>query len=143
MRLLVSSYLLSRTFNLRFYVFIVAFVFAAAVYTTMTMAGGSTAPVDASGMEHPVFTRIITSSAERNITLPVAAENSTIIAYHGTGDTTALPFTPIGSRMNGGLVSRTLKGVFSGRAPIRYYLLQDDSGGDTETTSVDVGAPPG
>src|SRR5660397_270186 len=160
MRLLVSSYLLSRTFNLRFYVFIVAFVFAAAVYTTMTLAGGSTAqmteqkllveeepgptsPVDASGMEHPVFTRIITSSAERNITLPVAAENSTIIAYHGTGDTTALPFTPIGSRMNGGLVSRTLKGVFSGRAPIRYYLLQDDSGGDTETTSVDVGAPPG
>src|SRR5660397_239515 len=43
MRLLVSSYLLSRTFNLRFYVFIVAFVFAAAVYTTMTLAGGSTA----------------------------------------------------------------------------------------------------
>src|SRR5660397_216411 len=117
MRLLVSSYLLSRTFNLRFYVFIVAFVFAAAVYTTMPLAGGSTAqmteqkllveeepgptsPVDASGMEHPVFTRIITPSACLLYTSPSPRDNSTIIAYHGTGDTTALPFTPIGSRMH-------------------------------------------
>lgn len=151
---------MSRIVSLRFYVFIVAFLLAATAYMTLSMANGSTArvneqellvkeepgstsPVEASGMEHPVFTRIVTPNAQRNMLLPIAAKDSTIIAYHGTGNDDALPFTPIGSKINGGFISDLLEGMFSGSAPVRYYLLGDQDDRGVETAAVDVGAAPG
>lgn len=103
------------------------------------LAGGarsSTAPVAASG-DRPPFARL----GDRNLLLPVAARDATIIAYKAVSDERAVTLTPIGDQANSNAVVRFVRKVFSSEPAMRYYVLK---GADGEpTSSVLVGASPG
>jgi len=103
-------------------------------------AGGarsSTAPVASGGVERPVFARL----GDRNLLLPVAAGDATIVAYRAVSDERALALTPIGEQANSNALVRFFRGVFSSAPAVRYYVLDGSEG--EPTTSVLVGAPPG
>lgn len=142
--------------RIRFASLVVIIVLAAGVYALVSSVNHSTAqvsehellvsetpslggPVDASGEEHPVFARL----ADNNLVLPVAAQYATIIAYQSMSDERAIDLTPIGSQVNGGLIGRTLERLFSGRAPIRYFILASQGRMVAQTAAVDIGAPAG
>lgn len=93
------------------------------------------APVAATGQERPAFARI----GDRNLLLPVAAGDATIIAYQAVSDDRAVPLTPIGEQANANAVVRFFRDVFSSEPSVRYYALDGEEG----TTSVMVGAPVG
>ncbi len=95
------------------------------------------APVAASGEERPAFTRL----RDRNLLLPVAARDVTVIAYQPLSDDRAVPFTPIGEQVNTNALVRFFRNLFSGEPSVRYYLLDGDKG--EPTSSVLVGARPG
>ena len=96
-------------------------------------------PVAASGPQHPVFARLDTM----NLALPVPADSATIIAYHPLGDERAVGLQPLGTQINGGVVSRSISRVFSGDSSIRYFILKGNGRSIAGTASVDVGAQPG
>ncbi len=96
-------------------------------------------PVDAAGPMYPVFARLDT----RNLVLPVAAQAATIIAYHPLMDERAVTLTPVGDQVNGSVVSRSLKRVFSEASAVRYYLIKDKERNLSGTGCVNVGAPAG
>ncbi|MBN1630565.1 MAG: hypothetical protein JW990_12430 [Thermoleophilia bacterium] len=93
------------------------------------------APVAATGQERPAFARM----GDRNLLLPVAAGDATIIAYQAVSDDRAMTLTPIGEQANANAVVRFFRGIFSSEPSVRYYSLDGDNG----TTSVMVGAPVG
>lgn len=103
-------------------------------------AGGArsaTAPIASGGVERPVFARW----GDRNLLLPVAAGDATIIAYQAVSDERAVALTPIGEQANSNALIRFFRSVFSSAPAVRYYMLEGD--GAEPTTSVLVGAPPG
>lgn len=100
-------------------------------------ARSSTAPFVSGGVECPVFARL----GDRNLLLPVAAGDATIIAYRAVSDDRALELTPIGEQANSNAVIRFFRSVFSSTPVARYYLLRGTGG--KPTTSVLVGALPG
>lgn len=95
------------------------------------------APVAAMGEERPVFARL----EDRNLLLPVAARDVTIIAYQPLSDERAVAFSPIGDQANANALVRFFRGLFAAEAPVRYYLLEGKDG--DPTSSVLVGALPG
>lgn len=100
----------------------------------VTSARSPSAPVAATGEEHPAFARL----GDRNLLLPVAAGDATIIAYQPVSDERAVPLSPIGDQANANALVRFFRGVFSGEPSVRYYLLPGEGG--AVTTSVLVGA---
>lgn len=99
------------------------------------MGRSPSAPVAATGQERPAFARM----GDRNLLLPVAAGDATIIAYQAVSDDRAMPLTPIGEQANANAVLRFFRDIFSSEPSVRYYALDGDAG----TTSVMVGAPVG
>ncbi len=95
------------------------------------------APVSATGEERPAFARL----GDRNLLLPVAARDVTIIAYQPVSDERAVALTPIGDQANANAVVRFFRGIFSGEPSVHYYLLGGE--GREPTSSVLVGAQPG
>jgi len=95
------------------------------------------APVTASGEGRPAFARL----GDRNLLLPVAAQDATIIAYQPVSDERAVALSPIGEQANANSLVRFFRSIFSGQPSVRYYLL-DGQGGEP-TGSVLVGAQPG
>lgn len=96
-------------------------------------------PVEASGETRPFFARL----RGQNLVLPVAAKDATIIAYQPAADERAVPLEPMGTQVNGGVVSRSIHRVFSNDSPVRYYALQGTGRVVAATGAVDVGAPAG
>ncbi|GAB4253313.1 MAG: hypothetical protein Kow00129_14300 [Thermoleophilia bacterium] len=88
---------------------------------------------------YPVFAKL----EDRNLVLPVAASRATIIAYGASSNEAAVPLEPLGSQVNGGVVSRGLERVFSGESTIKYYLLGSEGRSVCKTGTVAVGAAPG
>ena len=75
------------------------------------------------------------------IQLPINQRNVTAIGYHGAGDD-ALPFDPLGRRLNEGLFSRVFHRIFGGGGgKLAYYQLGGGAG--PATGSLNVGAAPG
>lgn len=125
-----------------------------AVIVIVVTAGGSTArvssqgllvssdpspsaPVAATGEDRPAFTRL----GDRNLLLPVAASDVTIIAYQPVSDDRVVQFSPIGDQANSNGLVRFFRGIFSGKPSVRYYLLPGEGKG--ATGSILVGAAPG
>ena len=94
-------------------------------------------PVAATGEERPAFARL----GDRNLLLPVAAGDATIIAYQPVSDERAVALTPIGDQANANALVRFFRGIFSSEPSVRYYLL--DGAGGEPTSSVLVGAAAG
>ena len=67
------------------------------------------APVAADGEPHPAFARL----GDRNLLLPVAAHDATIIAYQAVSDERAMALTPIGEQANANALVRFFRGIFS------------------------------
>lgn len=104
------------------------------------MAGASStasSPVAVGGTKYPAFARL----GNRNLTLPVAADDATIIAYQPISDERALALTPFGDRINANVVLGFFRGIFAGEAVVRYYQLGGE--GSVPTNSVLIGAPAG
>jgi hypothetical protein len=95
------------------------------------------APVAATGENRPAFARL----GDRNLLLPVAARDVTIIAYAPVSDDRAVQFSPIGDRANSNAFVRFFRGIFAGQPSVRYYLLPGSGNG--ATGSILVGAAPG
>jgi len=95
------------------------------------------APVAATGESRPAFARL----GDRNLLLPVAARDATIIAYQPVSDERAVSLSPIGEQANSNGLVRFFRGIFSGEPSVRYYLLEGAEG--SPTSSVLVGAQPG
>jgi murein DD-endopeptidase MepM/ murein hydrolase activator NlpD len=141
--------------RLRYASLLVLVVLAASAYTVMSLADRSSAQVPeeallvsdqpgdsrpVNGSEgHPVFARV----DDRNLVLPVAARDATIIAYHPLSDERAYSIQPIGRQLNGGVVSRGLERVFSEEDSVRYYLLKGKGRSAAPTAGVDIGAAAG
>jgi hypothetical protein len=117
-------------------------------------AGGSTAPVGSQGLlvssdpspsaavaandaSHPAFARL----GDRNLLLPVAAGDVTIIAYQPISTERTVEFSPIGDQANSNALVRFFRGIFAGEPSVRYYLLPGQGGGSTG--AILVGAAPG
>jgi hypothetical protein len=100
-------------------------------------APAGSAPVSATGETRPAFARL----GDRNLLLPVAAGDATIIAYRPVSDERAVALSPIGDQANANAVVRFFRGIFSGEPLVRYYLL--DGEGGAATSSVLIGAPAG
>ena len=95
------------------------------------------AAVTATGENRPAFTRL----GDRNLLLPVAARDVTIIAYQPVSDEGAVQFSPVGDQANCNSLVRFFRGIFAGQPAVRYYLLPGDGSG--ATGSILVGAAPG
>jgi hypothetical protein len=98
------------------------------------LARSESAPVAATEEKHPAFARL----GERNILLPVAADDATIIAYQAVSDERALALTPIGDQANANALVRFFRAIFSSDPAVRYYLIDGAKG--EPTTSAMVGA---
>lgn len=94
-------------------------------------------PISATGEARPPFARL----GDRNLILPVAAGDATIIAYQPVNDERTVSLTPIGDQANANAVVRFFRGIFSGEPVVRYHLL--DGEGGSQTSSVLIGAPAG
>lgn len=97
----------------------------------------ASAPVAATGESRPAFARL----GDRNLLLPVAAGDATIIAYQPISDERAVALSPLGEQVNANSVVRFFRGLFSGKPLVRYYLLSGK--GRVPTSSVLIGAPAG
>lgn len=145
---------LYRRRRIRFALGFAALCLAVAGILIATSAGGSTAQVStqnllvsgtpsrsaavvATGEGRPAFARL----GDRNLLLPVAAQDATIIAYQRVSDERAVALSPIGDQANANSVVRFFRSIFSGEPSVRYYLL--DGQGGAPTSSVLVGALPG
>jgi hypothetical protein len=100
-------------------------------------ARSALAPVSVTGEDHPAFTRL----GDRNLLLPVKADEVTIIAYQPISDERAVALTPIGDKINANAFVRFFRNIFAGEASVRYYQLEGADG--PATSSVLVGAAPG
>ncbi|NLE11319.1 MAG: M23 family metallopeptidase [Actinobacteria bacterium] len=125
-------------------VFVACIVVIATAGGTMTRVDSGvllerspSAPVAATGQERPAFARM----GDRNLLLPVAAGDATIIAYQTVIDERAVALTPLGEQANANAVVRFFRDTFSSDPLVRYYLLE---GADAKNaTSVKVGAAAG
>jgi hypothetical protein len=103
----------------------------------VSSAPAGSAPVSATGEARPAFARL----GDRNLILPVAAGDTTIIAYQPVGYERAVALSPMGDQANANAVVRFFRGIFSGEPLVRYYLLSGEGG--AATSSVLIGAPAG
>jgi murein DD-endopeptidase MepM/ murein hydrolase activator NlpD len=104
------------------------------------MAGESpsgSVAVTGTGQARPAFARL----DDRDILLPIASSDVTIIAYQPISDDRAVALTPIGEQVNSNGVVRFVRGIFSSEQNIRYYLIPGNGG--SPTSSVLIGAAPG
>lgn len=101
------------------------------------LARPESAPIAAGEEGHPAFARF----GDRNILLPVEADDATIVAYQAVSDERAVPLTPIGDQANANALVRFFRAVFSSEPTVRYYVLEGAEG--EEMTSVLIGAPVG
>ena len=104
---------------------------------TASVGATSSKPVAATGEARPAFARL----GDRNLLLPVAAGDVTIIAYQPVADDRAVDLSPMGDQANANTVVRFFRGIFSGEPLVRYYLLTGENG--APTSSVLIGAPAG
>ena len=95
------------------------------------------AAVAANDASHPAFARL----DDRNLLLPVAASDVTIIAYQPVSTERAVEFSPIGDQANSNALVRFFRGIFAGDASVRYYVLPGE--GDTSKGAILVGAAAG
>jgi hypothetical protein len=95
------------------------------------------AAVAANDASHPAFARL----GDRNLLLPVAAGDVTIIAYQPISTERAVDFSPIGDQANSNALVRFFRGIFAGQPSVRYYLLSGE--GSASTGAILVGAAPG
>jgi len=95
------------------------------------------AAVSATGENRPAFARL----GDRNLLLPVAARDVTIIAYQPVSDDRVVQFSPIGDRANTNALVGFFRGIFAGEPSVRYYLLPGEGTGPAG--SILVGAAPG
>jgi hypothetical protein len=102
-----------------------------------TPASDAAAPVATTGEERPAFARL----GDRNLVLPVAASEATIIAYQPISDERTVALTPIGEKANTNALVRFFRSIFAGDASVRYHQLPGD--GPSPTNSVLIGAPAG
>jgi len=140
----------------RFLAVVAVAMLTVTAYTITSLAKGSTAqvsdaellvaeqqsadgPVDPTGPTYPIFARL----DDKNLALPVAAKNVTIIAYHPLMDERGIAFTPKGTKVNGGVLSRGFSRLFSSDSSIKYYVLESKTPSLGDTGSVDIGAPAG
>jgi murein DD-endopeptidase MepM/ murein hydrolase activator NlpD len=140
--------------RIRFGVGFVVFCLAVAAAIVIATNGGSaslvspesvlaiaspsaSSPVAVDGTTYPAFARL----GDRNLTLPIAAGDATIIAYQPISDERALALTPVGEQANANAVVSFFRGIFAGEAPVRYYQLKGE--GNVPTNSVLIGAPAG
>jgi murein DD-endopeptidase MepM/ murein hydrolase activator NlpD len=100
-------------------------------------APSGSAAVAATGEARPAFARL----GDRNLLLPVAAGDASIIAYQPVDNERAIAISPMGDQANANAVIRFFRGIFSGDPLVRYYQL--DGKGGSPTNSVLVGAPAG
>jgi hypothetical protein len=142
---------LYRKRRMRLAVGLAALCLVVAVVVIVAVAGGSTAQVrgnDVTGVSssaavvaasgsHPAIARL----GDRNVLLPVCAEDVTIIAYQPVADAQSVEFSPIGEQTNANAVVRFFRGIFSGAPSVRYYLL--DGKGNGPTGAALIGAAPG
>jgi len=91
------------------------------------------------GDESPAFCRI----ENKNLLLPIAASQATIIAYHSLDDELIVPLTPLGKRTDGNLVARGINRILSDEASLTYHVLSCQGRTAAQTGAVDVGAPAG
>ncbi|MCX8031782.1 MAG: hypothetical protein N3B14_00050 [Thermoleophilia bacterium] len=110
---------------------------ASAQTVSAPQAQSPAAPVVAGPQDHPAFARL----GERNLLLPVAAKDATIIAYQPVSDERAVPLTPLGEQANVNPVVKFFRNLFAPQPAVQYYLLEGK--GDLPTTSVLIGAPAG
>ena len=103
----------------------------------MSSEPSPSAAVTATGENRPAFARL----GDRNLLLPVAARDATIIAYQPVSDERAVQFSPIGDQANSNALVRFFRGIFAGQPSVRYYLLPGEGSG--ATGSILVGAAPG
>lgn len=112
----------------------------ARVNPTKLMVGESpsgSAAVSGMGQTRPAFARL----GDRDILLPIASSDVTIIAYQPVSDDRAVSLTPIGEQANSNGVVRFVRGIFSSEQNIRYYFIPGSGG--SSTSSVLIGAAPG
>lgn len=100
-------------------------------------APAASAPVMADRESHPAFARL----GDRNLILPVAATDATIIAYQPISDERAVTLTPIGDKVNTNALVKFFRDIFASESAVRYYQL--DGKGTSPTNSVLIGAPQG
>jgi hypothetical protein len=86
---------------------------------------------------YPAFARL----GDRNLLLPVASEDVSIIAYEPVSDEQAVQFSPVGDRANSNALVRFFRRIFAAEPTVRYYLLPGQGSG--ATGSILVGAAPG
>jgi murein DD-endopeptidase MepM/ murein hydrolase activator NlpD len=104
------------------------------------LAGGArspSAPVAAGAGDYPAFARL----GDRNLLLPVKADDATIVAYQPVSDERVVSLTPIGEKANANALIRFFRGIFSTEPSVRYYQLEGGAG--EPTSSVLVGAAAG
>lgn len=102
-------------------------------------AAADNALVAAPATEYPAFTRV----ENKNLQLPVAASQTTVIAYHSLDDELIVPLTPLGERKNAGLAARGVSRISDGAPSLTYCILESSGRVSTQTGAVDVGAPAG
>lgn len=110
------------------------------VNASRLMAGESpsgSVAVSGTGQAKPAFARL----SDRDILLPIASKDVTIIAYQPISNDRAVSLTPIGEQTNSNRVVRFVRGIFSSEQNIRYYLIPGSGG--SATSSVLIGAAAG
>lgn len=89
----------------------------------------------------PPAPQVVALQGTLRISLPIAQDKVTAVAYHAVGDG-ALALEPVGTQGNAGVFTRLLRRLFGQeRGSIRYYVIGGGSGPDTG--SLDVGGPVG
>lgn len=89
----------------------------------------------------PPAPQVVAMQGTLRISLPIAQDKVTAVAYHGADDG-ALALDPVGTQANAGVFTRLLRRLFGQeQGSIRYYLIGGGSGPDTGT--LDVGGPVG
>ncbi len=97
------------------------------------------------GQSGPPARSIVVAQLEGvDVIMPVAANDSTAIAYHPVENSSTVPFSPTGDRVSGGSIGQRLADIFAGGGGLQYYLMSG-SGADTSssTSGLDIGAVPG
>lgn len=79
-----------------------------------------------------------------DLLLPLAREVTTAIAFHPVDNSDAVSLTPVGERLSGGGLGRTLADIFAGGGGVQYHVMDGDGGERSSSTAgLDVGGVPG
>lgn len=79
-----------------------------------------------------------------DVLLPLAREVTTAIAYHPVDNTGTVSLEPVGKRLSGGGIGRSLADIFAGGGGVQYYMMDGDGEESSSgTAGLDVGGVPG